>query len=135
MAKSRRLFTGVGMLPDLPPVVPSEGKLTDTQVAYITDAIRNLLRAVNGKLSFGGDGSNSSQAGNIDGQVKEVTFTSANTDYEVPHALERVPIGIVTLDVTADGAVVRGGSRGSWNDRRLFVRCDVAGTTALFVVV
>jgi hypothetical protein len=134
MARSTRIFTGIGMLPDLPPVVPSEGRLTDTQVAYLTDSIRNLIRAVNGRLTFG-DGSNSSQSGNVDGQMKEVTFTNANTDYEVPHGLERVPIGIITLDVNADGAVVRGGSRGSWSPTRLFVRCNVAGTTALFVVV
>lgn len=134
MANSTRIFTGAGMLPDLPPVIPSEGKLTDTQVAFLTDAIRNLIRAVNGKLSFG-DGSQSSQSGNVDGHTKEVVFTNANTDYEVPHGLGRVPIGIIVLDVTADGAVLRGGSRGSWSTTRLFVRCNVAGTTGLFVVV
>lgn len=134
MAKSKRIFTGVGMLPDLPPVVPSQGKMTDTQIAYITDSIRNLIRAMNGRVTFG-DGSNSSQAGNIDGHTKEVTFTNADTDYEVPHGLDRVPVGIIVLDVNTDGAVVRGGSRGSWSPTRLFVRCNVAGTTALFVVV
>lgn len=134
MAKSKRIFTGTGMLPDLPPVVPNGGKLDDSQVAYITDAIRNAIRAINGRIGFG-DGSHSSQSGNIDGHTKEVTFANANTDYEVPHGLGRVPIGIIVLDVNADGAVVRGGSRGSWSPDRIFVRCNVAGTTALFVVV
>lgn len=134
MAVSKRVFTGVGMLPDLPPIQSVDGKLTDLQVTSIVEGQRALVRAVNGKLSLG-DGTNSSQSGNIDGHTKEVTFTSANTDYEVPHGLGRVPIGIVVLDVNADGAVVRGGSRGSWSPTRLFVRCNVAGTTALFVVV
>lgn len=134
MAKSKRVSTGVGMLPDLPPVLPNDGKLTDTQVANITDSIRNLIRAINGKITFG-NGLQSSQSGNIDGQTKEVTFTNANTDYEVPHGLERVPIGIVVLDVNVDGAVVRGGSRGSWSTSRIFVRCNTAGTTGIFVVV
>jgi hypothetical protein len=134
MAKSSRIFTGVGMLPDLPPVQSVDGKLTDTQVAYITDSIRNLIRTINGRLRLG-DGSNSSQAGNLDGHTKEVTFVNANTDYEVPHGLGRVPVGILVLDVNADGAVVRGGSRGSWSPTRMFVRCNVAGTTALFIVV
>jgi hypothetical protein len=134
VAKSRRIFTGVGMLPDLPPVQSVDGRLTDTQVAYITDSIRNVIRAINGRLRIG-DGSNSSQAGNFDGHTKEVTFTNANTDYEVPHDLGRVPVGILVLDVNADGAVVRGGSRGSWSSTRLFVRCNVAGTTALFIVL
>lgn len=134
MAKSARIFTGIGMIPDLPPVVSSGGQLTDTQIAYLTDSIRNLIRTLNGRVTFG-DGSNSSQSGNIDGHTKEVTFTNADTDYEVPHGLGRVPVGIVVLDVNADGAVVRGGSRGSWSPTRLFVRCNVAGATALFVVV
>jgi hypothetical protein len=134
MAKSSRIFNGVGMISDLPPIVPSEGRLTDLQVAYLVDSLRNIIRTVNGLLSFG-NGSNSSQSGNIDGQTKEVTFVTANADYEVPHGLGRVPIGIIVLNVNVDGAVVRGGSVGSWSDTRLFVRCNQAGATALFVVV
>lgn len=134
MAKSKRVFNGVGMLADLPPVQSTEGKLTDIQVGFITEGIRTALRAINGKLSFG-NGVNSTQAGNIDGQTKELTFLTANFDYEVPHGLGRVPIGILPLDVNQDGAVMRGGSRGSWSSERLFVRCNVAGTTGLFVVV
>lgn len=134
MATSKRLFNGVGMVPDLPPVIAAEGKLTDTQVAYLTDAIRNTIRALNGRLSFG-NGTNSSQSGNVDGQSKEVYFASANTDYAVPHGLDRLPIGIIVLNTNTDGAVVRGASQGSWTNTQLFVRCNVAGTTALFVVV
>lgn len=135
MARSERIRTGIGMVADLPPVaIASDGKLTDTQVSYIFDKLRVLIQAVNGRLTFG-DGQQSSQSGNIDGHTKEVVFTNANTDYEVPHGLGRVPIGIIVLDVNADGAVVRGGSRGSWSPERIFVRCNVAGATALFVIV
>lgn len=122
------------MLPDLPPIVSTEGKLTDIQIAAIVDSIRNILRTLNGLLTFG-DGSNSSQSGNVDGQTKEVTFVNANSDYEVPHGLGRLPIGILVLDTNTDGAVVHGGSQGSWGSERMFVRCNVAGTTARFVVV
>lgn len=134
MATSERKFNGVGMIADIPPVLTTDGKLTDRQIADITSALRSLIRAVNGRLSFG-DGSNSSQSGNVDGHTKEVTFVSANTDYEVPHGLGRVPIGVIVLSTNADGAVVRGASQGSWSATRLFVRCNVAGTTAMFVVV
>lgn len=134
MAKSTRIFDGVGMVGDMPSVKSTDGKLTDLQVTFIVDSIRNLIRAVNGQLRFG-SGTNSAQAGNIDGQLKEVTFANADTDYEVPHGLARVPIGIIVLNTNADGAVVRGASQGSWSDQRIFVRCNVAGTTALFVVV
>jgi len=135
MAKSERIRTVAGMVPELPPVLPLvDGRLTSQQIADITDSIRNLIRAVNGRLSFG-DGSNSSQSGNVDGQLKTVKFVAANTDYEVPHGLGRIPIGIVVLSTDADAAVVRGSSQGSWGKTRLFVRCNIAGTTALFVVV
>lgn len=134
MAVSKRVRTGTGMIADMPPVTLSEGKLTNQQAAYITDSIRGLIRALNGGISFG-DGSNSSLSGNIDGHTKEVYFPSANTDVEVPHGLGRPPIGIITLDVNVDGAVVRGNLRGDWNAERLFLRCSQAGTTALFVVV
>lgn len=134
MAVSKRIVTRTGMLSDLPAITAVDGKLTDLQVNYIADAIRNLIRAVNGRLSFG-DGSQSSQSGNIDGHTKQVTFAVADTDYEVPHGLGRKPIGIVVLDPGADGAVVRPASQGSWTAERMFVRSNVAPATALFVVV
>lgn len=134
MAISTRIRKGTGYVADMPPITLSEGKLTDQQAAYITDAVRSLIRAYNGGVSFG-DGSNSSHSGNIDGQTKEVYFATANTDVEVPHGLGRPPIGIIVLDVNVDGAVVRGNQRGDWNDNRLFLRCSQATTTALLVVV
>lgn len=134
MAVSERKRTGVGAIADMPPVTLSEGKLTDQQAAYITDAIRGIIRQLNGGISFG-DGSNSSLSGNIDGHTKEFYFADANTNYEIPHGLGRPPIGIIVLDVNVDGAVVRGDIRGDWNASRLFLRCSQAGTTALFVIV
>lgn len=134
MAISKRVRTGTGSIADMPPITLSEGKLTDQQAAYMTDSIRTIIRALNGGISFG-DGSNSSLSGNIDGQTKEVYFAAANTDVEVPHGLGRPPIGVITLDVNVDGAVVRGNLRGDWNASRLFLRCSQAGTTALLVVV
>ncbi len=134
MARSERRSTGVGMIADLPAVASEDGKLTATQVSFLSDAVKRTISTINGKLTFG-DGTHSSQSGNIDGQWKEVTFTSANTDYEVPHGLGRLPVGVIVLDVNVDGAVVRGGSRGSWSPTRMFVRCNQAGATALFVVV
>lgn len=134
MAISTRIRKGTGYVADMPPITLSEGKLTDQQAAYITDAVRSLIRAYNGGVSFG-DGSNSSHSGNIDGHTKEVYFATANTDVEVPHGLGRPPIGIIVLDVNVDGAVVRGNQRGDWNDNRLFLRCSQATTTALLVVV
>lgn len=134
MAISKRIRTGTGSLPDFPPIVLTEGRFSETQAVTLSEAVRGLIRAFNGGISFG-DGSNSSLSGNIDGQTKEVYFPDANTDVEIPHGLGRVPIGIITLDVNVDGAVVRGNQRGDWNATRLFLRCSQAGTTALMVIV
>ena len=134
MAVSTRIRKGTGYVTDMPPITLNEGKLTNQSAAYITDAIRGLIRQYNGFVSLG-DGSNSSWSGNVDGQTKEIYFPAANTDVEVPHGLGRPPIGIIVLDVNVDGAVVRGNQRGDWNANRLFLRCSQAGTTALLVVV
>jgi hypothetical protein len=122
------------MLTDMPPITLTEGKLTEQQASFLSDAIRGVIRSLNGQLSLG-DGTTSTQSGNIDGQTKEHYFSAADTDYEIPHGLERVPIGIIVLDVNVDGAVVRGNLHGDWNSTRLFLRCSQAATTALFIVV
>lgn len=131
----KRIFNGVGMMSDIPPFVSPGGKLSEAQVAGLSDILRGVISKINGKLSMVGDGTNGSQSGNIDGQIKEFTFALANTDYVIPHDLERVPVGIVVLDVNQDGAVVRGTNRGSWGMTSFQLRCSVAGTTALFVLV
>ena len=134
MAISERKRTGTGTLPDMPAITLTDGKLTDHQVVNISDSIRTLIRAFNGQISFG-DGSNSSLSGNIDGHTKEIFFPLANTDVEVPHGLGRTPIGILTLNVNVDGAVVRGHQEGDWNATRLFLRCSQPATTALLIVI
>jgi hypothetical protein len=134
MAVSTRIRNGAGMIADMPPITLSEGKLTEQQASYLSDTVRGIVRKLNGQVSFG-NGDNSSQSGNIDGQTKEVYFPAANTDVEVPHGLGRVPIGIIVLDVNVDAAVVRGTQRGDWNASRLFLRCSQATCTALFVIV
>jgi hypothetical protein len=134
MAISSRIFNGENMLGDIPPITLSEGKLTEQSASYLSDAIRGLIRWANGQVGWGNAAANT-QSGNIDGQWKEYYFKSANTTYEIPHGLKRVPVGIIQIDVNVDGAVVRGDDRGDWSTTRLFLRCSQAATTALFVVI
>jgi len=129
-----RIRTGIGMLSDLPPISLQEGKLTEVQLAYVTDALRSIIKRLNGLLTVG-DASKGSQSGNLDGQFIEFTFVLANTDYVIPHDLERVPIGFILMDVNVDGAVVRGTNRGSWGSRNFQLRCSQASTTALLILV
>ena len=134
MAISKRIRNGIGMLADMPPIALTAGKMTEQQAGFLSDSLRGIIRAFNGQVSFG-NGTTSTQSGNIDGQTKEHYFADADTDYEIPHGLARVPIGVLMLDVNVDGAVVRGNLHGDWSTTRLFLRCSQAGTTALFVVV
>jgi hypothetical protein len=132
---STRIPTRTGMIPNLQPIVlPDDGRLNVKQLATLTDAISNLIRAVNGRLTFG-ENVQSAQSGNIDGQIKTLTFTTIDTDYEVRHGLGRKPLGIIVLYVDTDAAVVRASSEGSWTTTRLFVRCNSKVVTARFVVV
>lgn len=134
MAKSKMIERGVGFIPDAPPIPAEDGKLTAQHVAYIFSALKSMQDAINGNLTFG-NGENSTRLGNFFGQTKEVFFKNADQDYEVPHDLGRVPVGIILLNFNADGAVVRPSNAGSWTPTRLFVRCDTANTTALFGVI
>lgn len=134
MAISRRVFNGENMLGDVPAFTLTDGKLTEQQAGWLSDAVRGIIRWANGQVGLG-DGTANTQSGNIDGQWKEFYFKSANTAYEVPHGLERVPVGIITLDVNVDGAVIHGETRGDWSTTRMFLSCNQAGTTGLFIVV
>lgn len=134
MANSKKANHGVGMLAELPAIISRDGKLTQAQVEDIVTRLQAIIQAYNGHISIG-DGSNSSQSGNLDGHTKIVSFLNADQDYEVPHGLARKPIGILLLYADQDDAVVRPSNDGSWTVERIFVRCNVAGTTARFIVV
>ncbi len=135
MANSKRKNMGVGMVPEAPPVTAKDGKLSESQVSYIFDTLKTHEQALNGNLSLG-NGVNSTQAGNLLGQTKVVFFKNADTNYIVPYDLAgRVAIGILQLYIDTDDAVVRAADEGSWTPKQMYVRCNVAGTTARFIVV
>lgn len=103
----RTVTARTGIIPNLQPIMLGEGgTLTVRQLSALSDTINSLVRAVNGRLSFG-DGSHGSWSGNIDGHTKTVYFAEADTDYEVPHGLGRKPIGIVLLSADNDGPTFR----------------------------
>lgn len=118
-------------IPELPVIKTVDGKLTDEQIANILDSIRDLINLVNGKITFG-DAINSAFAGHIDGQVKEVVFARADTDYVIPHKLGHAPLGAMVVRTSKDDAVVRCSAVSSNN---VTMRCNVADTVAWFVVI
>jgi hypothetical protein len=89
------------------------------------DELRRIVAKINGRLSLG-DGTSGSWAGNLDAQDIDVTFPSvADTEVEVPHGLERTPVGVVAFSLDRAGHVYDS-RRGSWDATRLFLKCSTA---------
>jgi hypothetical protein len=126
--------TSVGQIPGPLQLPIVEGKLTPAAVATLVSQMEAITNAVNGGISFG-DGRQSTQLGNIDGQTVEfVTPSVADTEFEVPHGLGRVPIGRIVLAQNGDG-FLKDSNRGGWNKHHLFFKCSEAGVTFLVGLV
>jgi len=113
---------------DFPEILAPDGQLTGSVASAITQAVRALMRRLNNGLSLG-NGVSGYQAGNLDAQYIDVlTPGVADTAIEVPHDLGRVPIGyeVVRRD---KAAVVYDADAGSWNERRFYVKANVASVT------
>ena len=116
--------SGVG---DIPPIVTTDGKISDTTAAYLSGSIRGILRKLNGFVSLG-TGVQATRAGNLDAQYIDVYTPGADTEFVVPHGLGRKPIGydVVRQDKACN---VYDSSGGSWSDDTLFLKCDTANCT------
>jgi len=75
------------------------------------------------------------------GKAVEVTFTDGtNSDYDhdtvdldVPHSLSVIPSDIV-MGITSTNAVVRRGQK-QWTEKNIYLRCNAACTTRIYLVV
>jgi hypothetical protein len=118
----------------IPVETDKEGKLTAQSVDAINGTLAAVIAAINGGICFG-DGTQSAQAGNIRGQ--SITVTSppvADTEFEVPHGLKRVPIGRLILDQDKQGQLYAS-NRGGWGVTRVFFKCNQAAVTFFIVLV
>jgi hypothetical protein len=129
------LSSTVGQLPQpLPIETDKDGKLTTQSVGAINAFMQNVNAALNGLVSIG-DGRQSSKSGNIDGQtVIVVTPATPNAEFEVPHGLERVPIGRIVLTQSGPGQIYDS-NRGGWGVRQVFFKCDAASVTFTLILV
>jgi hypothetical protein len=135
MAKRLRLPSTIGMLAD-PVEIPSDndGKLTENAVATLNSFMRSATRLLNGGVSFG-DGRQSTHAGHIDGHTIEfVAPPVADTEFEIPHDLGRVPIGFLALAQDGPGVLYKS-NPGGWGVERVFLKCSEANVTWLIVLV
>ena len=103
----------------------ADGKVTVGAIVALNQTLAAIVRHINGGLSVG-----TSQAGTKAGNFRNqwLVFTSpsgANTEFELPHGLLRVPIGFTTWFVNAN-AVIYASNYGSWNKERILLMCSGA---------
>jgi hypothetical protein len=70
----------------------------EQHIDTLTEQVRLLVTAVNGKLSVG-DGKQSTITGCLDGVNIQYSFTSVAAVQAIPHNLGRKPIGWLVVDV------------------------------------
>jgi len=124
---NRKLIkTGAGKMAKAAKIVPpQDGRIESVAVLTINSFMDNVIRKLNGFLSFG-DGSQSSSAGNIYGQYIEFTTPSAiNTEFQVDHGLNKSVFArlIVRQDAAAH---LYDSNLGGWGANSVYFKCDTA---------
>jgi hypothetical protein len=134
MAIRPRIYDGVGMIGQLPPIqLTKDGRLTNQAMLSVYSALTAAIRVLNGFVSFG-SGQQAAQTGNFDGQWLEHYFKNANEEQEIPHGLKRKAIAyeICAKDKFCDICEV---NRGSWDENTIRLKSTVAGATVLIQVI
>lgn len=129
MAQRDLIADGEGALGDIPPItITDDGRLSETMVNTLSNGLRGIVKALNGRLSMG-NGLTGHRTGNLSGQwIDVLTPAVANTEFVVPHGLQRVPVAAVP--VKKDRAVdIYDSSAGSWNDTLIYLKASVASAT------
>lgn len=117
MSSSReRNISGVGWLP------------------YSVQTVETLARRFNGLISLG-DGVSFNWAGNIDAQTLHfVTPAVADTAFEIPHGLSRIPVGVIVVRQTAVGTLYDPADGLAWTDGSLVWKCSAANVAFTVLV-
>lgn len=133
MADRIRIETAAGMLPEPQEIqTDQQGRLTESSVAALSAFMKGVAQALNGRLSLG-DGVQSAQSGNIDGQNVTWTFAVANQEYEIPHGLGRVPVGVLPVQLDRAGIVYMSNA-GGWGINHIFLKSNTAGLVARLIL-
>lgn len=132
MAKRTLIEDGVGMIGQVVDVRFQEGKLTVAGGDYILSKLKEIVRKINGQLSFG-SGVSSARAGNFGGQWIEWIFKAANTAYLIPHSLNRVPVGYKVMR-RDKACIIYDANIGDWGDDLFYLKSDTAASTVAMIV-
>lgn len=94
----------------------------DDAKRYTSQALTNIAEALNGNIS----------TDNLRCAVKDVTFTGVNSEAQILHNLNVIPIGYIKLSQTAAISVTNS-DRGS-TDKYIWVRGSAVGTVKLLIL-
>jgi len=116
------------MVGDFPEINAEDGKLTGILSGALTQAIKALIRKMNGLISLG-SGITGHRAGNMDAQFIDILTPSvADTEFVVPHGLNRLVTGY--LIVRRDKSVgIYDSNFGSWNANTVFLKADAVSAS------
>lgn len=81
----------------------ADGTVDPADLVRLADEVAKLQSILRGGISLG-NGNSSSLAGSLRGQYIDYVFAAANTVYNIPHGLGKVPTGylVVLQDRAAD---------------------------------
>ena len=132
MAIRTLIQDGVGMIGQVVAVRFQEGKLTTAGGDYILSKLKEVVKKINGKISFG-SGVTSAQAGNMDAQWITWFFKAADTPYLIPHSLNRVPTGY-SVRRRDKACIIYDANIGDWGNKDFYLQSDTASATVSLLV-
>lgn len=104
-----------------------DGKIGPGAIVAINQTLAAIVNHINSGLSVG-NSTAGTQTGNFRNQWLVFTSPStANLEFELPHGLDRVPIGF-TVWFLNKNAVVYASNFGSWNKDRILLKCSAVTT-------
>lgn len=138
MATRKVIKNGVGQLGE-PPLLSlertpgGEERVSAALISLLNLFQQTIIRKINGAISWG-NGDHATQTGNIQGQWIEVVTPSADVEFVVDHGLGRVPAGVVKMRANK-ACQIYDSNIGGWNDRKIYLKCDVDTATIRVALV
>lgn len=119
-----RKQTGVGALTRVNPIKANNPSNIVAAISSLFSAVNTIIDAFNGRISLG-DGTSFGWTGNLDGvEIEWMTPSVANTEFAIPHLLDRVPVRAERT--RADRACDVYDSGTAWTQDQIFLKCSAA---------
>lgn len=98
------------------------GKTLESIIAFVGLFSNDVSGILNGEITF---------QENFRCQLKEVTFSLANSQHTIEHTLKKVPSGYFVVKATAATTVYDGTT--TWTNKIIYLKADVATTVTLLI--